>query len=182
MGVSGFGGPGVRGPFYVRAAVWYGAGQFVWLAIDTEKPQNAPFRKRYPVQALPTFFVLDPVDQKVALRWVGGATLPQLQKLLASGSAAVKGAVGATDQALVRADRLYGEGRNAEAASAYREALAAAPAGWAPYGRTTESLLFALSTSDSSEACALVARDAYPRVRGTPSAPGVASSGLDCAV
>ena len=58
------------------------AGRFVWLSIDSEKSSNAALTKRLGVQALPTFFIVDPTDDHVALRWVGGATAAQLQKIL----------------------------------------------------------------------------------------------------
>jgi hypothetical protein len=172
------------------------AGQFVWLEIDSEKGENAALTKRLDVRALPTFFVLDPVTEQVALRWVGGATVSQLDKMLDDGRAAVAatskggakaGAAASTatqkaDQALARADRFYGAGDNPAAAAAYGEALAAAPAGWPHYARTVESRLFALTSSDSSEAAAMLARDAYPRLAHTSSAANVAASGLDAAL
>ena len=65
------------------------AGRFVWLEIDTEKKQNAALKKQLGVPALPTYFVMDPADQKVALRWVGGFTVAQLDRLLDDGAAAV---------------------------------------------------------------------------------------------
>jgi len=169
------------------------AGRFVWLALDTEKSKNAPLRKRFPFEALPTFLILDPVDEHVVMRWVGGATVPQLQKLLADGGAAVAAnragetpGAGATadaaDRALTEAERLYGEGKNAEAAKAYGEALAAAPEGWSHYARAVESRLFALQQSDGSRIAALLARDAFPRLASTPSAANVAATGLSCAL
>ena len=82
------------------------------------------------------------------------------------------------DAALATADRLCGDGHYAEAADAYELAIAHAPANWPSYGRSMESLLYSLSSVDSSERVALIARDAYPRVAGTPSAPSVAASGL----
>src|SRR5262245_18050732 len=106
------------------------AGRFVWLALDTEKSKNAPLRKRFPFEALPTFLILDPADEHVALRWVGGASVTQLQKMLSDGSAAIaaKGAdLSPADRALAEAERFYGEGKNAEAAKAYGEALDSAP-------------------------------------------------------
>jgi hypothetical protein len=120
------------------------AGQFVWLSLDVEKTENAPYRKKYATDALPMFFVLDPKTEKAALRWVGGATVPQLRKILADGAAAVKGSGAAVGTSLARADRFFGEGSYDRAAAAYREAIAKAPAGWDRYGRSVESLLFAL--------------------------------------
>lgn len=166
------------------------AGQFVWLEIDTEKAKNASFRKKFPVPALPTFLIVDPASEKVALRWVGGATLPQLHAMLDDGIAAVRGpaasaaapALGAADRELARADALYGAGSDAEAAIAYRSALASAPGDWPRYSRTVESLLFALQSVDSLESSALLAREALPRLRRTSSAANVVATGLSGAL
>ena len=175
------------------------AGRFVWLEIDTEKKENAELRTKFPMPALPTYFVLDPVTEKVVLRWVGGATVAQLDGILEDGSRAVSGAKPAAsakstggeaarggaavaDAALARADALYGEGKDADAATAYQEALAAAPAGWPRYGRAVESLLFALQQSEQYEAAAVLARDAFARLARTTSAANVAATGLDSAL
>jgi tetratricopeptide (TPR) repeat protein len=158
------------------------AGQFVWLSIDTEKKSNAPLLTKYPVEAWPTYFVVDPATETVALRWVGGATVPQLQKLLDDGRRAVRGQGKGVDEILARADRLYGEKRNAEAAAAYREALSKAPARWKPYARAVGSLLFALRRAGDQAGCAAAARDAFSKLADTPSAANVAASGLDCAL
>jgi hypothetical protein len=158
------------------------AGQFVWLSIDTEKEQNAPFLTKYPVQAWPSFFVLDSRQESVALRWVGGATVSQLEKLFADGRRAVRGQERGAEEALARADRLYGEGKNAAAAQAYRDVLKRASPGWPRYARAVESLLFALQDTHDGKGCAKTALDAYPKLRETPSAANVAGSGLGCAL
>ena len=169
------------------------AGRFVWLALDNEKAKNAPVSKRLGIRALPTFFVVDPTTEEVTLRWVGGATVPQLDRMLddvrlasaakpASTVRAGGGSASAADLALARADKLYGAGDNPAAAAAYGEALAAAPAGWPRYARAVESRLFALSSSDSTEAVAILARAAWPRLERTASAANVAASGLDAAL
>ncbi len=168
------------------------AGRFAWLEMDTEKAKNAALRKKFPVEALPTFFIVDPVDEKVALRWVGGATGQQMLKILADGRAAVARAHGpgplaagplpAADRAFFEAERAYGEADYARAAPAYRAALAAAPPGWEHRGRAVESLLYSLGQLDSTAAVASLARDEYPRLRHTSSAANVAVSGLDAAL
>jgi tetratricopeptide (TPR) repeat protein len=158
------------------------AGQFVWLSIDTEKPGNAPFLTKFPVEAWPSFFVLDPRKEKAVLRWVGGATVPQVEKILADGRKAVGGRERGLDEVLARADAFYGEGKNAEAAREYREALSRAPQGWSHYGRAVESLLFALHLVHDDAGCARTAHEAYPKLRNTSSAANVAGSGLDCAM
>ena len=157
------------------------AGQFVWLSLDVEKAENAPYRKKYGLNELPTFLVLDPKTEKVALRWVGGASVPQLVRILADATSAVKGRVPAGEAALALADKLYGEADYAKAAAAYREAIEKAPAGWPRYGRALESLLFALYATKDYAGCARLARDAWPRLKKTTSAANVAATGLSCA-
>ncbi|MEO8432475.1 MAG: thioredoxin family protein [Acidobacteriota bacterium] len=161
------------------------ADQFVWLAIDTERAENAPFKQKYPIDALPTFFVLDAKSESAALRWVGGASVAQLQKILDDGRRGVGGASGSAggiEELLDRADRLYAKNDNARAAALYGQALERAPAGWPKYGRALESLLFALDASGDPERCARAALAAYPRLRKKPSAANVAGSGLGCAL
>jgi tetratricopeptide (TPR) repeat protein len=158
------------------------AGQFVWLSIDGEKPGNASFLTKFPVEAWPSFYVLDPRTEKVALRWVGGATVGQVAKILDDGRQAVRGREKGVEEILARADRSYGEGKNAEAVRDYREALSAAPKNWPRYGRAVESLLFALQRTHDQKGCAETAREAFAKLRRTSSAANVAASGLDCAL
>jgi tetratricopeptide (TPR) repeat protein len=172
----------MRAFVFTNRALQRHAGQFVWLSLDVEKAENAPHKKRYGIDVLPTFLVLEPAEGKAALRWVGGATVPQLQRILADGQAAVRGTGRAAEEALARADRLYAEGDYAKAAAAYREGLGRLPPSSSRYGRAVESLLFALYKTEDWEGCAKLARDAFPRLRRTSSAANVAASGLFCAL
>jgi tetratricopeptide (TPR) repeat protein len=161
------------------------AGRFVWLEIDTENPKNAAVRRRLKIQALPTFFVVDPVTEKVAIRWVGGMTLAQLERVLADGAAAVGPAPASpasADTALARADRLYGDSDHAAAAAAYEQAVTTAPGDWPQFTRAVEALMFSLSQGDSTERLARLAEQLYPRVAGTPTSASVAASGLAAAI
>ncbi len=158
------------------------AGRFVWLSLDVEKAANAPYKKTYGVDVLPTYLVLDPKTEKAALRWVGGATVSQLDKILVDGLAAVRRSGRGVEIVLARADGLYGAGNYEKAIGAYREALSKAPAEWPRYGRTVESLLFALSQTKDSAGCARLAREAFPSLKPTSSAANVAASGLSCAL
>jgi tetratricopeptide (TPR) repeat protein len=157
------------------------AGQFVWLAVDTENSTSVAFLKKYPINVWPTLLVIDPKKETIALRYAGGATVPQLEKLLADGRRAVAGPHGKADEALARADGLANFGNHAEAAAAYDEAIQAAPKGWSRLGRAAESLTFAIYETKDYERCAARALDLYPRVRGTYSAATVAAIGLSCA-
>ncbi|HSE64721.1 MAG TPA: tetratricopeptide repeat protein [Thermoanaerobaculia bacterium] len=158
------------------------AGQFVWLSLDVEKGQNAPYKKKYGIDALPMYFVVDPKTEKIALRWVGGATVPQLQKILGDGLTAVKGGGRGVEEVLARADRYYADAEYGKAAADYKEALRLAPRNWARTARATESLLYAQYQTKDWAGCAKTARDAWPRLRRTSSAANVAASGLSCAL
>ncbi|MEO6259108.1 MAG: tetratricopeptide repeat protein [Thermoanaerobaculia bacterium] len=157
------------------------AGQFVWLAIDTENGTNAAFLKKYPINVWPTLLIVDPKKESVALRYSGGATVPQLKKLLADGTKLMHGKQSAADEALSRADGLETAGKHAEAAIAYEAAFAAAPKDWSRSGRAAESLVFALALAHDQARCAARAAELYPRVKGTYSAANVAATGLGCA-
>lgn len=162
------------------------AGQFVWLSINTEKAKNAPFLKKYPITAWPSLYVIDPGRERIALRWVGGATLSQLSKLLDEGRAVGKGragrARGGFEAVLTRADRLYGETYYAGAARAYREVLSKAPPGWRDAPRVVDALLFSLDSSEDRKGCARIAQEWLPKLRHGSSAANVSSSGLGCAL
>ena len=159
------------------------AGRFVWLSLDMEKAKNAPARKQIGITAFPTLYVVDPSDGHVAIRWLGGASIAQLERLFDDGELAVKGgAKGPAFEALVAADRAYGAEKFPEACTGYVKALAAAPANWPAYGRTVESLMSAYSEADSNEATCRVADAVWPRVKGTISSANVAGSALSAAV
>jgi len=158
------------------------AGQFVWLSINTEKAGNAAFLEAHRIEALPSFYVLEPAAGQVALRWVGGASVRQIEKILEDGRVAASGAKRGAADLLAQADRLYGENKYAEAAKAYRAAIGKAPAGWPHYARALESLLFSLERIGDLKGCAKLAREAYPKLRETASSANVAGSGLDCAL
>lgn len=167
---------------YTDASLERYAGRFVWLSINTEDAKNAAFLKQYPIPALPTLLVLDAKRDAVTLRYVGGATVPQLRNLLDESEKIYQSrATSAADTVLARADHLASAGKQKEAAAAYDEAIAAAPRSWKSFGRASESLIFAYSMSGNDERCAVRALALYPRVKGTSSAPNVASTGLSCA-
>jgi tetratricopeptide (TPR) repeat protein len=160
------------------------AGRFVWLAMNTENRKNAEFLKKNPIPALPTYLVIDPLTDKVVMRWVGGATVPQLGQFFNDADVALHGGKPheAVDVALARADEAYGNDRFVEAIPAYREAMAAAPEGWTSYSRCVEALLFALSQADSNQAVIDLAHAAMPKVEGTSTYISAVGSGLTAAL
>ncbi len=159
------------------------SGQFAWLSIDTENPKNQGFLEKFPISVWPTFLVIDPPSQKIALKWPGSATVKELTKLLEDGERAVRNSAGRGPEALLaRADRLNGEHKTDEAVAAYREALKLGGAHWARRPRTVESLTFALQLSGELENCARTAMEEAPTLPRGPSFANVAATGLSCAL
>jgi tetratricopeptide (TPR) repeat protein len=161
------------------------AGQFVWLELNTDLTENWEALQKHEADALPTYLVVDPKDEKVALRWTGSFTVPQAETFLEEAREKLRGAAvpeSSAEAALDRADRLYGARDYAAAAQAYREALAAAPAAWARYNRAVEALLFSYQSTDAYAEAVALAREALPRLGATPSALIVGMGGLDSAL
>jgi tetratricopeptide (TPR) repeat protein len=172
----------MRAYVYTDAALGRYAGRFVWLSINTEDAKNAAFLKDYPIPALPTMLVLSPRGE-VLLRYVGGATVPQLTKLFDESEATFRAKSGsAANDQLIKADRAAARGDHSEAAKLFDQALKNAPRGWKSYGRAAESLLFSLSMAGEDVRCASRALELYPRLKGTMSGANVAATGLSCAV
>jgi tetratricopeptide (TPR) repeat protein len=160
------------------------AGQFVWLELNFDDARNAGRVARFSCEALPTFYIVNPADESVVVRRVDSMSVVELEAFLDEGRAAVTGVAPSSplDAALLRADRLDGEGKQAEAASAYRAVVDQAPVGWPPYGRAVVALLFLYQSLGDEPGCVSVARQALPRLSGVPAGVKVANSGLDCAL
>jgi tetratricopeptide (TPR) repeat protein len=158
------------------------AGQFVWLSIDTEKAANSSFLAKYPIHVWPSLLVLNPKDGKVLLRYAGGATVPQLSKLLDETSKTYRSKTpSSADMLLSTGDKLSNEEKYAEAAKMYEQALAKAPKNWTHLGRTAEAAVFMLTMANENDRCAEFAFEMYPRLRGTVSGANVVATGLGCA-
>ncbi|BDG03997.1 SPFH domain-containing protein [Anaeromyxobacter oryzae] len=159
------------------------AGRFVRLDIDTEKPGNAAFVERFPIDAWPTLLVLDPVTEKVVVRWAGTATAEQILSLADDGAHAIRARQASeADAALARADALLGERRHADAADGYRAALAAGGPRWTGRERAVEALVQATALGGDSRACASAAIDALPALPPGASLARISAQGLACAL
>ena len=169
------------------------AGQFVWLEIDTEQEKNAAFLERFPIEGVPTFFVIDAQAETALQNRIGSMTLAQLHTFLDEGRAALQApppsqtkadvakARTTADAALARATRLAASKQGKDAIAALREALAAAPKDWPAYGRAVEMLAEAYSGSEDPRACVDLAVTSLPRLAGSTPALAVAQYGLECA-
>jgi tetratricopeptide (TPR) repeat protein len=155
------------------------AGRFVWLGIDTENPANGAFVEKFPIDAWPTILVVDPATEEVVLRWAGTATAEQIERLALDGERALRAkGLGRADAALARADRLLGERKHAEAAAAYREAIAAGGPSWPGRSRSAEAAVQALSMAGDPLACAEGARALLSATSPGASRARVSAQGL----
>ncbi len=155
------------------------AGRFVWLELNTERAENAAQVAALHVQGLPTYFILDPRNEQVVARRLGGATVAQLQDFLDAGYQAFAGAtLPPADRAVAEAESLYAAGNAAGAIAAYRAAMAAGGPEWAGYPMADEALLYSLQMNGDNLEAARLAAESYPHVRRTPSAANVAGVGL----
>lgn len=154
----------------------------VRLEVNTELPANGPFVERYPIDAWPSLLVIDPAEEKVAIRWVGSATPAEVARLVDDGVRALSAAqAGRADAALARADELNAARRYAEAAAAFEEAIAAGGRGWSRRAVAAEKRVQALSfVTDDPAGCARGAGEALPLLGPGPRAR-VAAEGLACA-
>jgi thiol-disulfide isomerase/thioredoxin len=63
------------------------ASRFVWLALDTEREENAPEVERLGIKVLPTLFVVDPASEQTRIAHPGSLTATELARLLESDEA-----------------------------------------------------------------------------------------------
>ena len=114
--------------------------RFVWLEVDTDRPENAPVVEALPIDIWPTYYVVSPTADgvKVQARHIEAPSVAQLRELLEQGeqahlaSMAKDGALDRTSPlGMVQAgDAAVASGDFAAADEWYGKALAAAPADW----------------------------------------------------
>jgi tetratricopeptide (TPR) repeat protein len=155
------------------------ARRFVWLSIDTEKAENAPFLATHPISVWPTLMVIDPETEQTVMRWPGSAGPQQLIKILDDGEHAVRGNGDAGVKAIAAADRLASTGKPKEAAEAYRAALAKVSADKRP--RVVEALVTALLVAHDDVGCARTTLELAPGLPRGGSFVNALALGIDCA-
>ena len=158
------------------------SGEFVWFMMDVENPKNAKLKDKFPANALPTFFVVDPKDESVARRWVGGMTIAQLQGFLDDGKAKVAGGETGNGGKLAEADAFYGKADYKAAGDAYLAAWPSLEPTNPQYGRVAEAALYSLSTTDRNADVIALAEQAEPKLASTTSGASMAVSALGAAL
>jgi hypothetical protein len=159
------------------------AGRFVWLALDYDKPVNQPFLARHGVGYTPSFFVLDPKDERATASHVGGMTLAELTHFLDEGERGVKGAATTpADRALARGDEQFGRAAWGDAVASYKEAVGAAPGDWPERPRAIGAMTWAMWSDHEAEACAETAMAEAPNLPAGEPFAKVALAGYSCAI
>jgi len=159
------------------------ADRFVWLAINTEKPENGAFLEHYPMESWPTLWVVDARTEQPSLKWLGSATAPEMVSLLEDAAA---GATAGTEEgeasaALLRGERASAAGKHDEAIREYRAALTSAPPKWARRSRVDEVLVSELYATNDDAACAALADAEMAKIPPGTSLANVGLLGLQCA-
>jgi tetratricopeptide (TPR) repeat protein len=96
----------------------------VWLSMDSENPKNNAFLDRFPLDAWPTFLVIDPRGERVVGRWIGAASVNDFRAFVQEGArAAGKAKPDAATAELHEGFEARARGDFAAAATAYRKAL-----------------------------------------------------------
>jgi tetratricopeptide (TPR) repeat protein len=60
----------------------------VWLSIDSENPKNNAFLDKFPLDAWPTFLVIEPRGERVVGRWIGAASINDFRHFVQEGARA----------------------------------------------------------------------------------------------
>src|SRR5215469_7672302 len=130
------------------------AGQFVWLELNYDVPENRAFLTKYGAEATPTFFIISPQDQQVTATQPGAMSLQELTLFLDRGAIGVSAKNQApAEAALMRGDALRAM-HPADAIKAYQEALRLASATWSQRELAEAALVGAMQDSRQWQQCA----------------------------
>ena len=133
--------------------------RIVFLALDTEREENAKFLERYQVNVWPTLFMIDPGSGKVAGYWPGAASLAELRNFL-DGSLEVIDALGQAALApdsplalLVEAKAATAANDPKKASTLFERALEKAPRDWPRRNEALYGLISAYARAGNAEKC-----------------------------
>ncbi|MCB9786671.1 MAG: thioredoxin family protein [Deltaproteobacteria bacterium] len=152
--------------------------RFVWLALDTDRPENAGAIERFRPEVWPTFYVVswDGVDGLIQASQAGSTTVAGFRQFL------LRGEQGALESASLTArdplwhlrlgDREVAARHQAQAERAYREALRLAPPEWPRAPEVLVRLARTLYRQERYRACAELALSELPRAVSARDASG----------
>jgi tetratricopeptide (TPR) repeat protein len=173
----------MRAYVFPDEALWPLAKDFVWVSLDAEKAGNAKFLDKFAMEVWPTLWVIDPRDEKPALKWLGSATAKELVGLLGDAKDAIaRGDTGGeAGAALLRGHQDSAAGKREDAVREYKAALVAAPPHWKKRAPAVEALVSRLDELKLNAECVETARYEMAKLPPGTSLANVGLSGLECA-
>jgi hypothetical protein len=147
------------------------ADRFVWLSLDTERPENAAFFAKFTVNHWIALLIVEPRTETALAQWDGQASVQELELLFETAELARSGRATGLEASLLAADKLFADKRYTEAAAAYRQLVDEASLGWRHRWRAISSALSATSSAaaqagggEQSLECARLAEQYLPSV------------------
>ena len=135
------------------------AERVVFVALDTDKPENSPFLEHYAVNVWPSFFAIDPSSKSLIGYWPGSASLAELRDFLQQSLDAQEAMTQASlapaspVALLIQAKQSQTRGDPRRAAALYEQALAKAPPDWSRKSEALHGRLWSLAQSRQLAAC-----------------------------
>ena len=156
------------------------AGQFVWLELNFDKPENQDFFSHFEASTTPTFYVIN-ADGKVLSDQPGAMSETELRAFLDRGVSLARNPQSSADAALQRADELLST-KSPEAVAAYQEALRLAPPDWPPRPVAQYSLVTALQLHEQHQQCAETAAREASLMTHDNTFASIVAAGMWCLV
>ena len=153
---------------------------YVWLAVDTEKPENAAFVSRFPNESWPTLWLVDPATEKPIFKWEGTATASELRELLQSTSSQTNCMPREIAFAFVRGNHALAEGDLDGAEKSFRQALATDDLLYR--AQSADALVNVLRRKKDFAGCAETAARVGPALAAGTNRADVLAMGLSCAI
>ncbi len=132
----------------------------VFVALDTDRPENAEFLDTVSVEILPTFFLMDPKDRRIVGFWPGGASVKEMTRFVTDTHAGWRdqnaGRTPSPSVALSRARTAHAAKNYLEAAKLYAQAVERSGGDWSGRSPALTGWLQALSRGKRYEECTTV--------------------------
>jgi len=154
--------------------------KFVFVALDTDRDENAAAVAKYPPSAWPTFYVIG-TDGQVLSRFIGAASVEQFHAFLDTGLMASKGGVEGAAAHLLAADRHMAAKQYADAERELLGALTDAPAAWPRKADALVTLITAQRKLGKYSECLTLAEKSMNDTGNAASASDFLASAMDCA-
>lgn len=154
------------------------AGQFVWLEVNFDKPENQDFFSHFEASATPTFYVIT-AEGKVLADEPGAMSEPELRAFLDRGVSLAQKQQSPAEAALERADALLST-KSPEAVAAYEDALRLAPPDWPQRPQAQYSLVTALQVNEQWQSCAEASAREASRMRHDNTFANTVVAGMWC--